>query len=149
MSENILKLIPDVRSFVPTSCAESATVALLRGFIRQASRVDSTRSDRVRFVDAGTNLGRIRCPACGSELDAGWWRGEMDRASATDFSDLALAIPCCGSQTSLDTLLYEWPVGFSRFVLEVEGADRDLTDAELAALQQALGCGLRRIWAHY
>jgi hypothetical protein len=39
--------------------------------------------------------------------------------------------------------------GFARFVLEARNPEADLNDAQVQALEQKLGCALRKIWTHY
>jgi hypothetical protein len=59
-------------------------------------------------------------------------------------------VACCGALVSLNDLIYEWPAGFARFVLEAMNPNvRDIADDELASLAAILGTPLRKIWARY
>jgi hypothetical protein len=51
--------------------------------------------------------------------------------------------------TSLNDLVYDWPMGFAKFRIEVLYPNRGrLTDEELAAVTEALGHPLRQILVH-
>ena len=75
----------------------------------------------------------------------------MDRAAADDFEALAVTLPCCGASSTLNDLVYHWPAGFARYVLEAmnPGPAGFLDPEQLAQLQLDLGCELRQINAHY
>ncbi|EKX63330.1 hypothetical protein Sipo8835_25475 [Streptomyces ipomoeae] len=56
----------------------------------------------------------------------------------------------CGAETSLNELVYDWPMGFARFRIEVLYPNRGwLTDEELAAVADALGHPLRQVLIHF
>lgn len=42
----------------------------------------------------------------------------MSRASVSGFANLMIVMPCCDGVTSLNSLRYEWPAGFARFILQ-------------------------------
>jgi len=74
----------------------------------------------------------------------------MDRASEGRFADLSVVLPCCGVVASLNDLRYEWPAGCARFVLEaMNPGGPALSAAQVAQLEQLVGCPLRLIRAHY
>jgi hypothetical protein len=65
------------------------------------------------------------------------------------FDNLIATVPCCGGQSSLNDLEYEWPCGFARFELALWNPGRGwLTEQELSAIAQALGHPVRQILAH-
>ncbi|KUJ35856.1 hypothetical protein ADL25_35140 [Streptomyces sp. NRRL F-5122] len=65
------------------------------------------------------------------------------------FSTLLVAVPCCEVQTSLNDLVYDWPMGFARFRIEVLYPNRAwLTGEELARVADALGHPVRQILIH-
>ncbi|MEU7159161.1 hypothetical protein AB0A98_22380 [Streptomyces chrestomyceticus] len=65
------------------------------------------------------------------------------------FRTLTVTVPCCGVATSLNALVYDWPMGFARFRIETRHPNRArLTGEELAALTDALGHPLRQILTH-
>ena len=50
------------------------------------------------------------------------------------------ALPCCGTQTGLNQLDYQWPQGFARYALEAMNANIGQVSAgQKAALEAALG----------
>ena len=150
MSDDILRLIPTDPDYVPDAETQRRACALFASFIPQASEVLIRTSDTIEFVDQGTNFERIVCPLCGVVLDNGWWQNAMDTAYVTGFADLGAPLPCCQKTVSLNDLHYQWPAGFARFVLEAHCPNiADLNYGQINALEEILGCSLRRIWAHY
>ncbi len=149
MSDSYLRLIPTDPDYVPSS-----------GQIQQALAIISANplgsepavkiTDDVEFIDAGTNLSAVYCPLCGSEINWRWWADDaMNRAYATRFRDLTIKTPCCGFQTNLNDLRYDWPCGFARFEISFLGPRRNLEPGMVERIAAALGTPLRKIWAHY
>jgi len=104
----------------------------------------------IEFVDQGANFETVSCPCCGYSLDVLWWADEMSRSyEASHFRDRAIMAPCCGCLTDLNDLLYSWPAGFARFVLELPNPEADLSDEDLSLVANALAAQLRKVWAHY
>jgi hypothetical protein len=149
MSENVLKLIPIWPHYVPNAAAVRTASNLLAQFFPEAEETASRLTDKVRFVDQGENWERVLCPVCGSKLDENWWQEAVDTAYITGFTDLYVDVPCCGARLSLNDLEYVWPAGFARFALEIRNPLADLNKEQLLALEQILGCGIRKVWAHY
>jgi hypothetical protein len=75
------------------------------------------------------------------------WQTAMDHAWSTRFSDLELTTPCCGSPSNLNRLVYEWPAGFAKFVLEASGINvgRFLPEHQIDSVAETLGCQVRQI----
>jgi len=81
-------------------------------------------------------------------MDLKWWRNSVDVAYRDRFTDLAVTTPCCSTRTTLNDLVFDWPAGFSRFVLEARNPGvRDLSVTLVADLGRILGCSLRPIRA--
>src|SRR2546423_647474 len=154
MSDNILSIIPADPGWQPTSEAADAAMAVLRrlvpqldGFVTTESR--TTWHERVAAVECGANLERIECPACQNAIDVEWWADLLEERFGIGFTNLAVTVPCCGAEVSLNDLRYDWPCGFARFELEAWNPNRDwLTADELAQLAAALGCDVRQVLAH-
>jgi hypothetical protein len=142
-------LIPKNPRFVPKAAARQRAVDLLQSLVPKAQEIRTRITNDVEFVDQGANFERILCPACGAILDGGWWQQAMKNASQTRFTDLSVTVPCCGAISSLNDLCYEWPAGFARFALEIDSPNADLDEGQIRLLEQALGCDLVKIWAHY
>jgi len=148
MSDNILRLIPVDPQYIPDGTSQRTMQDQLASFRLQADNTRIKITSEVKFVDAGENFERVLCPTCGADLGE-WWRTAMDTAYKTKFADLSVHLPCCGTKSSLNDLRYEWPAGFSRFVIEVHNPDHDLNDEQIHSLEQILGCKLRKIWTRY
>jgi hypothetical protein len=74
----------------------------------------------------------------------------MKQASEDRFTNLAVTTPCCGAETSLNDLGYDWPAGFAQVELSVLSPQRGwLEDAELAEVEAELGHPLKQVMAHY
>ena len=141
MSHNILRLIATEPEYVPDPRQQQAGQHLLATFVGRSTEVRGTVEDDVAFVDCGANMDRMSCPLCGAPLAKPWWDESMDRAYRSGFRQLAVILPCCGRSCSLNDLIYDWPMGFARYILEAEdpGISR-LDDRQLRALEGALGC---------
>ena len=149
MSDNVLKLIPASPSYVPDASMVEKACGMIAQYLPDARETRCTSTPEIRFVDQGANWERILCPICGNEIDEEWWVRATDAAHKEGFTDLSVKLPCCGAISSPNDLRYEWPAGFSRFVIEVYNPGKDLNADQLKSLEQILGCGLRVIWAHY
>lgn len=72
-----------------------------------------------------------------------------ERYNKRDFCTLVATVPCCCKETSLNDLVYDWPMGFAKFAIEVVYPNRAwLTDEELTFVAEALGHPLRQILIH-
>jgi hypothetical protein len=149
MSDNVLKLIPMDTRFLPEATAQQIAKDWLAHFVPDANRVRVVVTDSVEFVDPGNSLTRIMCPICKQELDNKWWQEATSSAYQKGLTDLTVTVPCCGAACSLNDLLYDWPAGFARFVLEAWNPNSDVDDTKIQLIQLELGCRLRKIWAHY
>jgi hypothetical protein len=149
MSDNYMRWIPVSPEYIPDALASEEARRLLTSFVPHADEVRVWLTSDIEFIDQGSNWERVHCPNCGSELDIRWWQEAMDAAYATKFTNLIVLLPCCHNECSLNDLRYERPAGFARFVLEARNPEADLNDAQVQALEQKLGCALRKIWTHY
>src|SRR5262245_24483459 len=100
MSDVVLSLIPEDPAYVPVAEARPQAVAALLALVSPSSDVQAEVFDHVKFVDQGANFERVQCPACAEDVTSQWpeW---MDKAFASQFSDLSLSMPCCGLATDL------------------------------------------------
>jgi hypothetical protein len=149
VSESILRIIPDDPAFVPSKDCERKAMKILAALV-PGGEVTAKHSAQPQFVDPGENFERVLCPYCRADLKESW-PAAMDRAWSTKFSDLAFEAPCCGGSTNLNELVYEWPAGFARYVLEVSGinADSFLPESQAESIAQSLGCRVRQILSRY
>jgi len=149
MSDNYLRLIPVSPEYIPDALVSEEVQRLFTSFVPHADEVHVMITNEIKFIDQGSNWERVTCPICGSELGVRWWQEAMDTAYVTKFTNLIVVLPCCHNERSLNNLRYEWPAGFARFVLQARNPNTDLNEAQIHALEQKLGCALRKIWAHY
>ncbi len=132
MSENLLQLIPQQPTYVPSEEAVLRAEQFLKSHISETGKVYSEVSNEIRFIDAGANFESVSCPVCGKKI-SGEWSAAMDEAHKSQFSNLELVAPCCDSRTTLNHLNYNFPQGFARFVLSARDP----------------GVKMRVIWTHY
>jgi hypothetical protein len=150
MSDDYLRLIPTDPDRRPEAEAAERAAAVLAGLFPGADGVEAELYDEVTFVDPGENFERVSCPACQVELDMEWWSEAMGQAGDAGFTDLAVTAPCCGTATSLNDLVYDWPAGFARAALSVLNPGRGwLDETELNQVADAMGHPLRQVMAHY
>ncbi|MFJ9815279.1 hypothetical protein ACIRU3_08395 [Streptomyces sp. NPDC101151] len=152
MSDNYLTVIPTDPYWQPSKGAADRAAAELSGMLPDADARPgpaATWHDSVEVVFCGANLRKISCPRCGAELTPGWWGEAVSERYAEGSATLMVPVPCCGAETSLNDLVYDWPMGFARFRIEVLYPNRTwLTDEELASLTDALGHPLRQVLTH-
>jgi hypothetical protein len=146
MSDNLLRLIPEQPEFEPSSAARDKAVCALRALIPSAVAVNAHLFEEIRFVDQGSNFERILCPHCKQEITSNW-PGLMEECSKFEFTKRRVIVPCCQLESDLNELVYEWPAGFARFVLEVENPVplEWLPSAAQMSLEGILGCRVRQI----
>jgi hypothetical protein len=153
MSDNVLSVISDDPSWTPASSTAEQATSIFRQLFPDAGDVAAESFGGVQFVDQGGNFDTVACPSCAATLDRAWWSERMDAAYCAEtrcFDDLAVVMPCCGIQSSLNDLTYSWPAGFASFALVARNPGRSwLRPDELAKLSETLGCDVRQVLAHY
>ncbi len=167
MSDNYLSLIPEEPSYVPPAEAQARALETFRAFltkkrpfqVKPSARWDEPVveievevSEDIRFVDQGSNFESVSCPACGAEIDTESWSEWMNKSSKSDFLDRSVTMSCCGRETDLNALRYDWPAGFARYILRALNPEIEngmLPADKLSALEEILGCKLRQIRTHY
>jgi hypothetical protein len=149
MSDIVVRVIPPDPQRVPSESERALCLALLRQRLPGADAIRETLTAKVRFVDAGDNFHEITCPACGKHVELDDWAEAMMRSSGADFENLAAKFPCCGKETSLNDLRYDWPQGFARWDLEVRnpGLSREDFAGIAEELGKLLGFAPRVVWA--
>lgn len=147
MSDYICKIIPKTPDLRIPSPRMLAARSWLRTHV-QSDQVTCRLSEMPEFVDCGGNLENIRCPLCGAGISFDWWGEAMDQAAAGNFQDRRVVVPCCGSKTDLDELLYEFPCGFSCAELDLVNPRMPLESQMLIKLEKILRAPLRKIDCH-
>ena len=162
MSDQVLKLIPADKNFIPYRDAAEKARVLMESFFPDGEQAEVAFSEVVKFIDGGQNLERIKCPVCNmvtemdpfKENDAGmtWWY-ELNDTLAThpDTDDLSIRMPCCHEQVLLQSIDFYGAVGFSKFELCIwnPNTGSGVNASQLEILENLLGCRLQQIWAHY
>ena len=152
MSDNYLTVIPTDPYWWPSKDAAERAAALLSGMLPDddARRgLETTWHDTVEVVHCGTNLEKISCPHCAAEVAPDWWGEAVSERYDEGFSTLMVTAPCCHAETSLNELVYDWPMGLARFRIEVLYPNRAwLTAEELTCLAEALGHPVRQVLIH-
>jgi hypothetical protein len=147
MSEDVLSVIPTDPHWQPDQAAADRAARVVAGL--EDVRIEVTWHDVLTVVDCGDNLERIECGLCGGSIPVEWWGDLLEAHCDSGFPTLDVKVPCCGGNTSLDALRYDWPCGFARFEIAVWNPEHLwFSDAELATLAEALGQPVRQIRAH-
>ena len=98
----LLRYIPEDPTFVPPpETGEACGSLLAEATGRPAS---ARRIEGVELVAPAGPFVAIRCPACGADLAADWWRQRLEGARETGYVELGVTVPCCGAETSLHDL---------------------------------------------
>ena len=148
MSDNILSVIPADPQWQPSQDAADRAIRALSALTPEDDGAKATWHDQITFVDCGSHFERVACPQCDCALDRAWLRDRVSDVSET--GALIFIVPCCGTELSLNDLVYREPCGFARFDISVWNPDRSwLSDSELYTVSEALGCPVRQIMAHY
>jgi hypothetical protein len=155
VSDFYIRLIPADLHWQPTPDTAAAAVAYVaRLFSGPGDDVESVEAefyDQVTLIDAGENTNRITCSRCDEDIDVEWYFDLIER-NGESFDTMDATVPCCGSVVQLDTLHYDWPVGFARFEVCAMNATRakyQLDEDELAEVAALLGHPVVQILAHY
>lgn len=147
MSDCIVKIIP----LNPFRKVSKQLLQKCRDFLEAAVPCDTIEvkcSETPMFIDCGSNLQRIVCPKCHSELPFDWWGDAMDQAGKKDFTALEVQVPCCKKTVSLNDLEYDFPCGFACCEIDLWDPGRDLESQIIGSVQHILKTNVRTITAH-
>lgn len=155
MSDGYIRLIPTDLHWQPTPEAAAAAVAYVDRLFSApgdaVERVNHEFYDKVTLIDAGEATSRVTCSRCDRDIDPQWFYDLIEESGET-FDDLDVTVPCCGAVVALNTLGYDWPVGFARFEVSAMNPTRakyELDAQELADVTAVLGHPVTQILAHY
>lgn len=155
MSDGYIRVIPTDLEWQPTPEAAAAAAAyiarLFSGPADDVEDVDHEFYDRVTLIDAGQNTTRITCSRCDGDISVDWLYDLIEQ-NGESFDSLNTAVPCCGVAVPLNTLRYDWPVGFARFEVSAMNPSRakyELDAEELTDVAALLGHPVTQILAHY
>src|SRR5687768_15484270 len=77
MSDDLVVLIRDSPTYVPSREAQQRALALFREFTADADESRAEEFASIQFVECGGNFESVTCPDCGRELDQGWFGEAM------------------------------------------------------------------------
>jgi hypothetical protein len=144
MSDTVKFLIPSDPFYTPSMTQCDAIENVI-----PAGAVLET-SGKMQFADAGENFERVRCPFCHADLME-WWNEAIDAAYSEDagFTKLAVIMPCCGNESSLNDLEYFWAQGF--YSAKISFCFDDIEDERdlLEKMKAVTGISWRVITARY
>lgn len=118
MSDNWIALIPEDPHLIPDRAKRDRARDRFAEIAPNADEIEVKISETVEFFDCGTNFERVLCPACQSEIPIAWWQDRMEEDYSHGFKLVAYTTLCCEASFTLHELIYEWPQGFGRFVLD-------------------------------
>jgi len=150
MSDNWIALIPKDPRHMPDADRQARAHDRFAEIAPDADAITLKVNDQITFIDCGVNLERIQCPSCNAEISDEWWQDRMGEDYVDGgFTLRQHATPCCGARHSLDHLLYEWPQGFARFVIEAMNPKiGKLSHQQKAEFEEILGTPLHVIYQH-
>lgn len=147
MSDYIVKIIPQDYTYSATNEQSN----LILKFIKSKIKADDIKTfiyETPVFVDCGSNLKTISCPHCGTQLDFSWWGESMDTASENNFKELSIIMPCCGKESTLNDLLYDFPCGFACIEFDILNPSTNFDNQVLSTIKDLLGNPILVVHAH-
>lgn len=150
MSDNWIRIIPEVPDFVPDAQRQERAVSYLRSIAPAADDVAASMTDHLAFIDCGGNFESVACPSCRSALDLKQWRAWMDEDfDGKGFTLTPRAMVCCAARHTLHELKYEFPQGFARFELAAMNPNvGQLSMEQRSRFEVILNCPVRVIYQH-
>ena len=148
MSATLLKLIPVNPEYVPKKIFQEYGKLYLNKIFSNEEIIFST-TNNVNFVDQGENFDTVSCNLCKQIIEIAFWQTKMDKSYERHFTDLTFITECCYELTSLNDLVYDYPAGFSCFIISIRNPIIEITERQIVNLENLLGTKLRLIWAHY
>jgi len=159
MSDNYLRLIPaDVR-YIPADDVAAAAVGIASRALPEADVVQAERHEEPVFIDQGTNLEAIICPACRVRMVVfgqdgviqQWWYELIEPLQGKGVAGVEVRTPCCAATVPFSELEFDWPAGVASFEISIRnpGIGNPLDETVIAQLEAVLGCRVKQVWAHY
>jgi hypothetical protein len=120
MTTRIWSFLPLDIQHVPSKEKVESAVLWLRGAM-PAYKVEAIDHGKIAFFDCGGNMGSIFCPCGNAELSteewSDWMTEDFDEAKGFQFS--ARAMLCCGTEMTLEQIIFENVCMFGRFGIAV------------------------------
>jgi hypothetical protein len=115
----------------------------------RSGQIEFITTDTIEFVYQGENFESVSCNLCGQDIEIEYWQNEMNNAHEKQFTDLEFITQCWAKTKSLNDLSYTSPAGFSKFIVSIRDAQREIDEKDLNDLQRILSTTLRIVWVHY
>lgn len=147
MSDYVVKIITEN----PSDNISAEVLNTVVQFIKNEIRADSIMahsSKNTTFIDCGENLEYIKCPLCEHKLTFDWWTKAMTTASKNNFENLAVNLPCCNKESSLNDLNYFFPCGFSKMEIDILNPANPISKEQLYQIESIFQKSIRVIDAH-
>lgn len=146
MSDYYIKIIPvDSDRRVSVQVADKVVEYLKSCII--AYSIEVNIQETPAFVDCGGYLESIICPFCGESLFTDWWTKAMNKAYENNFTKLDIKTPCCGKDTSLNELQYDFPCGFACFEIDIMNPREELGEKCIKEVEKLLNTPVHVIHA--
>jgi hypothetical protein len=161
MSDEVLRLIPNDKCYIPPLENQELAIELLEQLCPEGEMCESEVYKEIEFIDQGTYLEYIICAKCKTKLQfykpkynselIEWWQDLIDKEYDNGFNDVFIKMYCCKESVDITKLEFWQPAGFARFELSIWNPNigRKLTEEEIKPLEETLCCKLIQIWAHY
>ena len=149
MTVTTVHFVPDDPHYTPGTPGISAAGAYLKENYPASPRVEALARNGVDLFFPGDNLMACACPSCKTDIPVGVWQTIL----AADYDDdngfmlLRQQMPCCGERLTVNELVFDWPLAFGKFALQITDPEFDTSkqdDAKRIAgeLSPILGCNL-------
>ncbi|MGB6159345.1 MAG: hypothetical protein WBH45_13750, partial [Acidobacteriaceae bacterium] len=101
------------------------------------------------FVDCGENHERTTCPVCGADVEKNWSRWMNNSYRQSRFQDRKVVVPCCGTTVDLNDLVYQFPMAFASWSIELRNPDPAIfmSAEDERIIEAALGAPVRQVLA--
>jgi len=147
--ERTVQFVPDDPHFTPGTMAISAAGLYLKQALPNAAKADAMVRDGIDVFFPGGNLTSCSCPKCHSDIPSGVWQTLLsaDYDDASGFMLMRQQMPCCGERLAVNELVFDWPVAFGKFALQLTDPEIDTSTQDEAQrlareLSPILGCTL-------
>lgn len=147
MSVTTVQFVPNDPHFTPGTVGISAAGAYLKQTLANSTQIEAMARDGVDVFFPGDNLVTCSCPSCQSDIPAGVWQTILaaDYDENSGFMLLRQPMPCCAERLAVNELVFDWPLAFGKFALQLTDPEFDTStqaEAQRIALELAplLGC---------
>jgi DNA-directed RNA polymerase subunit M/transcription elongation factor TFIIS len=148
MSDNWFTFVSSDPKWTPSDEVAGQLEDIARSEFPDADEISTEFHEQPAFINPVANLETVHCPSCDSDI-MDWWQDQMEATDEEEFASLDCTVPCCGTQTSLNDLKYDWPAAFACFQLDVMNPNMpDAPEAVIEAFQTIAATHIRTIRTH-